>query len=134
MKTDICMALHALSDSLTSWSQSSPVSVVAAKALVKESVVYSLRMFWQARYDKLSAEKVLAFDTLCKEILDPALGYKKPLRSVAMADQDHYALADSVFESIWGLYMADDQILIKKPIFESADSGFFSRLKSLFLS
>ncbi len=132
MKTDICMALNALSDSLTRWDESGVVSEPRAKALVKEPLVYLLRMFWQSRYDKLSTEQVLAFDTLCLEILDPSLGYKKPLRSVAMPEQDHYALADSVFEAIWALYVADDQLTIKKPALAPKEVGLLSRLKSIF--
>jgi hypothetical protein len=134
MKTDICMALNALGSSLTRWDQSGMVSEPQAKKLVKEPLMYLLRMFWQARYDKLSAEQVLPFDTLCQEIMDPSMGYKKPLRSVAMPGQDHYALADSVFEAILALYLADNQITIKKPVLEGKEVGIFSRLKSIFLS
>ena len=67
----------------------------------KEAFIYLMRMFWQARFDKMSQDYLPAMDWLSRTFLPPdvvATSYHYPSRHgpACLSGLDHYDLAKQV--------------------------------------
>lgn len=76
---------------------------------VRPGFIYLQRMFWQARYDKMSTAEKDMFDLFSCEILEPEAGYKGiKYRENLIGDVDHDLYAARMFDRLWKLYAEDE--------------------------
>lgn len=96
----------------------SQVDTYYAKAFVRESFVYMLRMLWQARYDKMSSETKENFDWISKNFLPdsvPYAGATKVRELLIPSDFNHDKLAEDVFSDLWALYQFSEFSGLEEP-------------------
>lgn len=107
---------------------------VYAKKFVRESFVYMLRMFWQARYSKMASDNKKHFDWISKKFLPNGVTYLGPVNTGELlipSDFNHDQLAEDVFSDLWALYQFSEY-----SGFEEPDADFianaFRKIKSFF--
>lgn len=101
----------------------------AAEAHVRKEFIYLLRMFWQARFDKMDSESIEVFDYLSKNMLPADAKYKGPVRGENLVDTSRfYQLSDDLFKNLWSCYKQDPESGLvseeKKSIMERLTSVF----------
>lgn len=73
----------------------------------RDSFVYILRMFWQARFDKMNSLYKENLDWISSNFLPENVEYTgiKFGENLVSSDFDHYELATSIFDKINSLYL-----------------------------
>jgi hypothetical protein len=117
---------------LTRWRDKvSPAQPEKAKLHVQEDFVYMLRMFWQARFDKMDTASRDVFDWVSKNFLPETVRYKGVKNSQLLIEHpNHGQLAHQVFDEIWAQYEASPHsgfVLEEKQSFTSRLMGLFQR-------
>lgn len=103
-----------------------------AEAITRPLYVYLQRMFFQARYDKMSDSERLMFHYFAETLLEKDAGYKGLIyggnENLINDDADHDLYADRMFDRLWKLYIEDagNGLVKKKP------STVISRVLDLF--
>lgn len=92
----------------------------------RDSFVYILRMFWQARFDKMSPLYQENLDWVSFNFLPENVEYTgiKFGENLVSSDFDHYELATSIFDNINSLYLGKTE--------QPEPKGFFERFTSFF--
>jgi hypothetical protein len=102
-----------------------------AKDYAQEGFVYMLRMFWQARYDKMDGDSKALFDWLSSNMLSEDVEYKGTKRAQLIINHDdHHRLAREVFENLWKHYAASPEsglILAERQTLTGRIFGLFNR-------
>lgn len=95
----------------------------AEKNQSRETFVYMLRMFWQARYDKMNSASKNSFDWISQNILPADVDYKgiQINTNLISLDVDHTQLAFDIFESLYAL---------KNPVIVPEKQSFFKKLRT----
>jgi hypothetical protein len=76
-----------------------------AKEYVREHFIYSLRMFWQARFAKMDSDSRSLFDWVSRNLLPKEVSYAGIRNDQFLIDHaDHDQLAYQIFDSLWGHY------------------------------
>lgn len=103
-----------------------------AETFVKSSFIYMQRMFFQARYDKMSTEERLMFHYFATNLLDEAAGYKGMVfgsnENLIADGADHDLYADRLFNRLWELYVNEPSNGLQK----KATKTVVSRVLDLF--
>jgi hypothetical protein len=85
--------------------------------------VYMLRMFWQARYDKMNSASKNSFDWISQNILPADIAYKgiQINTNLISLDVDHTQLAFDIFEILYAL---------KNPVIVPEKQSFLKKLRT----
>ena len=96
-------------EQFSKWQNYNPTSLDDAKKSVSESFIYSLRMFWQRRFDKLNKDDIQSFDLISfnDDILHKKYFYGGVGKAgdVLIVADDHTVVATEVFNALWELYI-----------------------------
>ena len=90
------------------------------KKKIADIFIYDIRMYWQARLNKLDPEFVDALEYLCNKFLPKSLEFNGiKSNQILFPDENHYALAKGVFDKTWDLYVTtpDMKLPFKKTSF-----------------
>ena len=84
-----------------------PEAELAAE-IIRADFIYMLRMFWQARFDMMSAAEKRMFDFFSRELLEPEAGYRGTRRRKSLiGDVDPDLYASRMFLRLWKIYLTD---------------------------
>lgn len=126
--------LAELNADLSAWkfSSSEGMTLEKAKKMAEESVVYSLRMLWLGRYNKLGRERAQALNAACFAYLPESLGYPGAQNGeIILAGQDDTALAKAVFECLWQQYVLSQDLEHLQPA-KTPRASILQRLQKFF--
>jgi hypothetical protein len=116
---------------MDSWKRfnAQPQSAEAARASFEEMTIYSIRMYWQARFDKLNQESRDAFEWATYQFIPKHLDFKgvQPGQPV-FSDEDTTALAKNMVNDLWQAYLATPEVIVPFAKEETKKTGFFSKI------
>lgn len=108
-----------------------PQNADIAKKSFEEMTVYSIRMFWQARFDKINRDQKEAFEWATYQFAPEHLGFKGVKSGQPVfSDEDTTALAKELLNDLWQAYLATPEVEVpfSKTNEQDKKSGFLKKL------
>lgn len=118
---------------MNSWKHfnTKPKDAEEAKHSFEDMTVYSIRMYWQARFDKINHQQKEAFEWATYHFAPEYLNFQgvapgKPVFS----DEDTTALAKNLFNDIWQAYLLTPEVEVPfdKINEQNNKNGFLKKL------